>query len=102
MPSQFNFTTAAPHIGNNMKQVMAASTDYLMIHDLEGGQQCKSGLWFRRSCRVMYVWVSVIGIMWVLYKVMFGNAYVCACVYTCFEASAVCATQAYFLETGEE
>lgn len=28
---------------------------------------------------VVYVWVSVMGIVWVLYKVMFGNAYVCAC-----------------------
>jgi hypothetical protein len=29
---------------------------------------------------MVYVWVSVIGIIWVLYKVMFSNAYVCACV----------------------
>jgi hypothetical protein len=34
----------------------------------------------------------------VLNRVMFGNAYV----YACFEASAVCATHAYFLEKGEE
>jgi hypothetical protein len=46
MHSQFKFTTAAPNIGNDTKQVLAASTDHLMICDLEGGKQCKAGLWF--------------------------------------------------------
>jgi hypothetical protein len=45
MPSQFKFTTAAPHIGNDKKQFIAAGTDYLMICDLLGGQQCKAGPW---------------------------------------------------------
>jgi hypothetical protein len=39
MLTQFKFTTAAPYIGNDAKQVIAERTFYVVICDLVGRQQ---------------------------------------------------------------
>jgi hypothetical protein len=45
VPTQFKLTTAAPYIGNESKQFIAAGTDYPMISDLVGHQLRKGELW---------------------------------------------------------